>query len=55
MGHTDGTISLFAPARGLLITGDALFNVSNRLSLPSAWFSRDVAQAQTVCEEIGPA
>jgi glyoxylase-like metal-dependent hydrolase (beta-lactamase superfamily II) len=51
-GHTDGSISLFAPERHLLITGDALFNRSNRLSLPSALFSRDAALGRRSVEKL---
>lgn len=45
-GHTPGSISLHFPAEGVLLVGDALQRVGGRLTLPSRWFSSDMAAAQ---------
>ena len=45
-GHTPGSISLYFPAQGLLMVGDALEHKRGKLGLPSRWFSTDMAQAK---------
>ncbi len=45
-GHTPGHISLLHKEKRLLITGDALFNRQNKLSLPPAMFTPDMHNAQ---------
>ena len=43
-GHTPGHISLLHPASGVLITGDALFNVRSRVGWPFAAFCTSIEQ-----------
>lgn len=45
-GHTPGHISLLHPSSGLLITGDALFNVRSRLSWSIGLYCTSFAQAR---------
>lgn len=45
-GHTPGSISLHFPAEGVLLVGDAVQRVGGRLTLPSRWFSSDMAAAK---------
>ena len=45
-GHTPGHVSLLHSATGLLITGDALFNVRSRLSRSIAQFCTSFAEAK---------
>ncbi len=45
-GHTPGSISLYFPAQGLLIAGDALEYKRGKLGLPSRWFTADMDQAK---------
>ena len=44
-GHTPGSISLHFPNEGVLIVGDALQRRGNRVTLPSRFFSSDMATA----------
>ena len=45
-GHTPGHMALLHPQKRLLIAGDALRNVGNRLSQPPAAFTPDSVNAQ---------
>lgn len=56
-GHTPGHISVFDPASGLLVAGDAMVANGSVLAGPSAEFSDDIAQAEASVKamaEIGP-
>jgi len=44
-GHTLGSICLYAPARRLLLVGDAMESKQGELRLPSRHFSEDLQQA----------
>lgn len=44
-GHTDGSIALHFPSRGVLIVGDAMQHKLGRLMLPSRMFSKDLDEA----------
>ncbi len=44
-GHTPGQIALYHKSASLLITGDALLNRNNRLSLPISLFTPNMEQA----------
>lgn len=43
-GHTPGHISLLHPESGVLITGDALFNIRSKIGWPMAAFCTSAAQ-----------
>lgn len=45
-GHTPGHVSLLHEPSGVLITGDAIFNMANRRTWPMAAFCTSVAQNQ---------
>lgn len=45
-GHTPGSISLHFPNEGVLLVADALQRYQGRLTLPSRWFSSDMAAAR---------
>lgn len=44
-GHTDGSIALHFPSRGVLIVGDAMQHKLGRLMLPSRMFSKNLDEA----------
>ena len=45
-GHTPGSISLHFPNEGVLLVADAVQRYHDRLTLPSRWFSSDMAAAK---------
>ena len=51
-GHTPGSISLHFPDEGALIVGDALQRRGNRLTLPSRFFSSDMAAAKASVRKL---
>jgi glyoxylase-like metal-dependent hydrolase (beta-lactamase superfamily II) len=52
-GHTPGHISLLHEDSGVLITGDAIFNMNSRLSWPFAAACTDFAQTQETAAVLG--
>ena len=44
-GHTPGHVSVFDPAGSLLILGDAMNNIDNKLAGPNPQYTADMAQA----------
>jgi glyoxylase-like metal-dependent hydrolase (beta-lactamase superfamily II) len=44
-GHTPGHVCVFDPAGSLLILGDAMTNIGNKLGGPSPQYTADMAQA----------
>ncbi len=51
-GHTAGSISLYLPAHGVLIVGDAMEARCGRLSGPMGIFTADMAQAHASIKRI---
>jgi len=51
-GHTPGSISLYAPARRLLLVGDALEWKRGELRLPSRFFSEDLEEAARSVQKL---
>ena len=51
-GHTPGSVSLHFPAEGVLLVGDAVQRVGNRLTLPSRWFSSDMTAAKASVRKL---
>ena len=51
-GHSPGQIGLYHKQEGWLITGDALLNRDNRLSLPPKLFTLDEEQARESLEKL---
>jgi glyoxylase-like metal-dependent hydrolase (beta-lactamase superfamily II) len=44
-GHTPGHVCVFDPAGSLLILGDAMNNIGNKLAGPNPQYTADMAQA----------
>ena len=51
-GHTPGSISLHFPNEGVLLVADAVQRYRNRLTLPSQWFSSDMAAAKESVKKL---
>lgn len=51
-GHTPGSVSLHFPTEGVLLVGDAIQRVGARLTLPSRWFSSDMAAAKASVRKL---
>ncbi|HXV50073.1 MAG TPA: MBL fold metallo-hydrolase [Candidatus Binatia bacterium] len=51
-GHTPGHVCMFDPAGSLLVLGDAMTNIGSNLSLPSAQYTADMAQAQQSIKKL---
>jgi glyoxylase-like metal-dependent hydrolase (beta-lactamase superfamily II) len=51
-GHTPGHLCVFDPAGSLLILGDAMNNVDNKLSGPNPQYTADMAQAQQSVKKL---
>lgn len=51
-GHTPGHICVFDPAGSLLILGDAMNNIGNKLAGPSAQYTADMAQAHQSVKKL---
>ncbi len=51
-GHTDGSIALHFPSRGVLIVGDAMQHKLGRLMLPSRLFSKDLDEAASSIRKL---
>jgi glyoxylase-like metal-dependent hydrolase (beta-lactamase superfamily II) len=47
-GHTPGHVCVFDPAGSLLILGDAMSNIGNKLGGPSPQYTADMAQRTRV-------
>lgn len=52
-GHTDGSLSLFHPARQILICGDVLSNRGGRLHAPAGYRNADKASLRSTLETLG--
>ena len=52
-GHSPGHCSLLVENRGVLITGDALFNFRDRISYSFAHFCSDYRMAQDTADRLG--
>jgi glyoxylase-like metal-dependent hydrolase (beta-lactamase superfamily II) len=52
-GHTPGHISLLHESTGVLITGDAIFNMNSRISWPFAAACTSFRQTQQTAEVLG--
>jgi glyoxylase-like metal-dependent hydrolase (beta-lactamase superfamily II) len=51
-GHTPGHVCVFDPAGSLLILGDAMNNINNKLSGPNPQYSSDMAQAHQSVKKL---
>lgn len=51
-GHTPGHICVFDPAGSLLILGDAMNNIGNKLAGPNPQYSADMAQANQSVKKL---
>jgi glyoxylase-like metal-dependent hydrolase (beta-lactamase superfamily II) len=51
-GHTAGHVSVLIPAGSLLILGDAMNNIDNKLSGPNPQYTADMAQAQQSVRKV---
>ncbi len=54
-GHSPGHSSFLHKPSGVLITGDALFNITNRIAYSAAMFCTDFVQARVTAERLGDA
>ena len=51
-GHTPGHVCVFDPAGSLLILGDAMSNIGNKLGGPSPQYTADMAQAHQSMKKL---
>jgi glyoxylase-like metal-dependent hydrolase (beta-lactamase superfamily II) len=51
-GHTPGHVCVFDPAGSLLILGDAMSNIGNKLDGPSPQYTADMAQAHQSVKKL---
>jgi len=51
-GHTPGHLSVFDPAGSLLILGDAMTNLENKLAGPPPQYTADMAQAHQSVKKV---
>jgi glyoxylase-like metal-dependent hydrolase (beta-lactamase superfamily II) len=51
-GHTAGHVCVFDPAGSLLILGDAMSNIDNKLGGPSPQYTADMAQAHQSMKKL---
>jgi glyoxylase-like metal-dependent hydrolase (beta-lactamase superfamily II) len=51
-GHTPGHVCVFDPAGSLLILGDAMNNIGNKLSGPNPQYTADMAQAHQSMKKL---
>ena len=51
-GHTPGHVCVFDPAGSLLILGDAMNNIGNKLSGPNPQYTADMAQAHQSVKKL---
>jgi glyoxylase-like metal-dependent hydrolase (beta-lactamase superfamily II) len=51
-GHTPGHVCVFDPAGSLLILGDAMNNIENKLAGPNAQYTADMAQAHQSVKKL---
>jgi glyoxylase-like metal-dependent hydrolase (beta-lactamase superfamily II) len=51
-GHTAGHVCVFDPAGSLLILGDAMSNIGNKLGGPSPQYTADMAQAHQSMKKL---
>jgi len=51
-GHTPGHVCVFDPAGSLLILGDAMNNIGNKLAGPNPQYSADMAQANQSVKKL---
>jgi glyoxylase-like metal-dependent hydrolase (beta-lactamase superfamily II) len=51
-GHTPGHVCVFDPAGSLLILGDAMTNIGNKLGGPSPQYTADMAQAHQSVKKL---
>ncbi len=51
-GHTPGHVCVFDPAGSLLILGDAMSNISSKLSGPNPHYTTDMAQAHQSVKKL---
>jgi glyoxylase-like metal-dependent hydrolase (beta-lactamase superfamily II) len=51
-GHTPGHVCVFDPARSLLILGDAMNNIGNKLGGPNPQYTTDMAQAHQSVKKL---
>lgn len=52
-GHTPGHVSLLHEPTGTLVTGDALFNMTRRITWPVAAFCTDAAMTRRTAQRLG--
>ncbi len=52
-GHTPGHICVLDPAGSLLILGDAMVNIGNKLGGPNPQYTADMAQANQSVKKLG--
>jgi glyoxylase-like metal-dependent hydrolase (beta-lactamase superfamily II) len=52
-GHTPGHCSLLHEPSGVLITGDALFNLRNRMRYSFAWFCSNAQLSRETADRLG--
>src|ERR671911_1363404 len=51
-GHTPGNVCVFDPAGSLLILGDAMNNIGNKLAGPNPQYTADMAQAHQSVKKL---
>ena len=51
-GHTPGHICVFDPAGSLLILGDAMSNIGNKLGGPNPQYTADMTQAHQSIKKL---
>lgn len=51
-GHTAGHVSVFDPGGSVLILGDAMNNIDNKLSGPNPQYTADMAEAQQSVKKL---